>query len=140
MTFGGVPIGVANPPIDAENEVINISPVAYLGSNCDEFGVRSSEGGIDDLSFVPPSALRIPPSFPSTFRIDNPMANIIAVVAVLLIQAETNAVVAPNANRTRDGLPPTQRRVNTRKASRRSSPCNSIARASMNEPMNKNIN
>ena len=28
ITFGGVPIGVASPPIDAANEVISINPVA----------------------------------------------------------------------------------------------------------------
>ena len=28
MTFGGVPIGVASPPIDAENEVMSIIAVA----------------------------------------------------------------------------------------------------------------
>ena len=31
MTFGGVPMGVASPPIDAENDVISISAVAYRG-------------------------------------------------------------------------------------------------------------
>jgi hypothetical protein len=28
MTFGGVPMGVASPPMEAANEVINIRPVA----------------------------------------------------------------------------------------------------------------
>ena len=32
MILGGVPIGVANPPTDAENEVISIKPVAKRGS------------------------------------------------------------------------------------------------------------
>ena len=28
ITFGGVPIGVASPPIEAANDVISINPVA----------------------------------------------------------------------------------------------------------------
>ena len=69
IRLGGVPIGVASPPIDAANDVISMSAVAY----CRE--------------------MRGPPSFSCSKRkprIDIPIANIMAVVAVLEIQAEMN--------------------------------------------------
>jgi hypothetical protein len=69
-----------------------------------------------------------------------PIANIIAVVAVLEIHAEMNAVTAPKAKRMRVGEEPTQRIERTPNARRRSRPWMKIARAMMNEPMNRNIN
>jgi hypothetical protein len=85
MTLGGVPTGVARPPIEAANEVISISAVAYCGA----IALR-------------PSGAR------SAARIDNPIPNIMAVVAVLEIQPEIIAVTAPNANSIRLGRAPTQ--------------------------------
>jgi hypothetical protein len=67
------------------------------------------------------------------------MANIMAVVAVLEIQADMQAVTAPKANRMRVGLLPTQPSDSAAKASRRSSPCRKMARARMNEPMKRNM-
>ena len=68
-----------------------------------------------------------------------PMANIIAVVAVLDIHPDSEAVMAPKANRMRLGRWPIQGRANTANANLRSSRCRKMARARMNEPMNKNI-
>jgi hypothetical protein len=87
MTLGGVPTGVARPPIDAANEVISISAVGKAGLR------------------------RIPVSRSESrrkARMARPMVNIIAVVAVFEIQAEIDAVTAPNANRIRRGLAATQ--------------------------------
>ena len=72
-------------------------------------------------------------------RIARPIVYIIAVVAVLEIQADMNAVTAPKANRMRLGRWPIQRTDSTPNASRRSSPCRKMARARMNDPMNRNI-
>src|SRR5436305_1354408 len=86
MMFGGVPIGVARPPMEAANEVISIRPVAYR------------------------RWIGLPPACSLSnrkARIARPMANIIAVVAVLEIQAEMKAVTAPKANRMRPGRAPT---------------------------------
>jgi hypothetical protein len=48
------------------------------------------------------------PGARSAARIDRPIPNIIAVVAVLEIQPEMNAVAAPNATRILPGRAPTQ--------------------------------
>ena len=67
------------------------------------------------------------------------MANIIAVVAVLEIHAEINAVTAPKANKIRDGREPMIFSDSTPNAKRLSKSCRKIARAKMKEPINKNI-
>jgi hypothetical protein len=72
-------------------------------------------------------------------RMDSPMANIMAVIAVFDTHAEAAAVTAPNANSTRPGRAPTHSSESTVKATRRSSPFKKIPRAKMNEPMNKNM-
>src|SRR5688500_948048 len=84
ITFGGVPTGVARPPTDAANEVISMRAVAYRGA------------------MVTPL-----PGARSAAKIDSPIPNIMAVVAVLEIQAEISAVTAPNAKRIRLGRAPT---------------------------------
>ena len=71
--------------------------------------------------------------------IDSPIANIIAVVAVLEIQAERNAVTPPKANKIREGLAPIHCSDKTPKANRLSRSCKKIARAKMNDPMKRNI-
>src|SRR5688572_24187129 len=81
MTLGGVPMGVASPPMEAENDVISMSAVAKRG-----------------LSSTPPSRRSY-----RNARMLRPMANIMAVVAVFDIQAEVKAVTAPKANRMRLG-------------------------------------
>jgi hypothetical protein len=69
-----------------------------------------------------------------------PMANIMAVVAVLEIHAEMKAVTAPKATSIRPGRAPTHLIESTPKARRRSRRCRKIARAMMNDPMKRNIN
>jgi hypothetical protein len=49
----------------------------------------------------------------SALRIERPIPNIIAVVAVLETQPEMSAVTMPNASRIRLGLAPTQGRERT---------------------------
>ncbi len=84
IRLGGVPTGVASPPTDAANEVISMSAVAYRGS------IRTS---VPDVLSAP--------------RIERPIPNIIAVVAVLEIHAEMSAVARPKASRIRLGRAPT---------------------------------
>ena len=87
ITFGGVPMGVARPPIEAAKLVIRASPVAYRRSSC-------------------------PPPVAGPYRnrrIETPIASIMAVVAVFEIHADNPAVTSPNASRMRLGFPPTQR-------------------------------
>ena len=72
MRFGGVPMGVPNPPIDAPKAAISIIAVAkFLAATFDSWPlVRWA-------------------------TIDNPIGNIIAVVAVLLIHIEMPVATAP---------------------------------------------
>ncbi len=116
MRLGGVPTGVASPPMDAANEVISISPVAYRGS----------------MAASVPGAL-------SAARMESAMPNIMAVVAVLEIHAEIRAVATPKARRIRVGRAPTQGSESTAYATRRSRPWRKIPRARMNAPMKRNI-
>ena len=85
IRLGGVPTRVVSPPIEAANEVISISALAYRGS-------RSAPAARERRAA----------------RIESPMPNIIAVVAVLEIQAEMSAVAAPKATRILAGRAPTQ--------------------------------
>ena len=85
MRFGGVPTGVAMPPIEAPNEVISI----ITSANC--------------RAPVAPVRARCA-------TIDRPMGYIIAVVAVLLIHIESSVVTAPKATRMRPALAPTNGR------------------------------
>ncbi len=68
-----------------------------------------------------------------------PMANIMAVVAVLEIQAERKAVTAPKPNKMRLGRAPIHGNARMLYAKRLLSPCTNTARAKMNEPMNRNM-
>ena len=72
IRFGGVPIGVPMPPIEAPNAVISIIAIAN-------------------------SRLSAPTPDPSVrwATIDSPIGNIIAVVAVLLIHIEMPVPTAP---------------------------------------------
>ena len=72
IRFGGVPIGVPMPPIEAPNAAISIIAMAKLR--------------------VPVSACR--PSVRCA-TIERPIGNIIAVVAVLLIHIEIAAATKP---------------------------------------------
>jgi hypothetical protein len=90
MTLGGVPTGVASPPTEAANEVISMSAVAYPG-----WIVALASGAR------------------SAARMESPIPYIIAVVAVLEIQAEISAVTAPKASKIRLGRAPTQGREST---------------------------
>ena len=71
--------------------------------------------------------------------IDNPIGNIMAVVAVLLIHIEIAAATPPYTNRMRAGLPPTSRDDSAPNAMRRSRWCTNIASASMKLPMNRKM-
>jgi hypothetical protein len=82
IRFGGVPTGVAMPPIDAPNAVMSIITNANWRA----------------------------PAMPLRARcatIDRPIGNIIAVVAVLLIHIDRTVVTAPNMMRMRVALVPT---------------------------------
>ena len=72
IRFGGVPIGVPMPPIEAPNAAINIIAMA-----------KSRLAGSD----LRPSV--------TCATIDRPIGNIMAVVAVLLIHIEIAAATAP---------------------------------------------
>src|SRR5215203_6030966 len=72
--------------------------------------------------------------------IDIPIANIIAVVAVLEIHAEIKAVTAPKANKILEGRAPIHFKDKTPKANRLSKSCRKIALARINEPIKRNIN
>ncbi len=73
MRFGGVPTGVAIPPIDAPKDVMSIIAIANLRSDSS-----------------PPDAPRR-----SCATIETPIGNIIAVVAVLLIHIEMTVATNP---------------------------------------------
>src|SRR6186997_368538 len=98
LTLGGVPTGVARPPIEAANEVISISAVGYRGSTASDWDLRMAA------------------------RIDRAIPNIMAVVAVFEIHQEISAVTAPKASRIRLGRAATQGRERTAYANLRSSP------------------
>ena len=121
IKFGGVPIGVKTPPIDAEYAVINIKPVAYLYS--DKSISRPLAAIMSLIEFSKPKQI----------------GNIIAAVAVLLTQPEQSAVASPIAKKILRGLEPTQFLDKSQYAKRLSSPCIIIALAKMNPPINKNI-
>ena len=72
IRFGGVPIGVPMPPIDAPNAAISIIAIAKLR--------------------LPRSDSR---PLVRCATIDSPIGNIIAVVAVLLIHIEMPAATPP---------------------------------------------
>ncbi len=116
IRFGGVPIGVPMPPIEAPNAAINIIAVA-----------KFRLAGCDSRPCV------------RCATIDRPIGNIIAVVAVLLIHIEMPVATAPKTNRIRVGLPPTARDDRAPNAIRRSRPCANIASASMKLPMNRKM-
>src|SRR5689334_4455669 len=87
MRFGGVPTGVPMPPIDAANEVISIITIANWRAPARPVRARCA-------------------------TIDRQIGNIMAVVAVLLIHIERNVLTAPNVNRMRGALDPTNRQDN----------------------------
>jgi hypothetical protein len=72
MRFGGVPIGVPRPPMEAPNAAISIIAVA-----------KSRLAGSDSRPSV------------TWATIDRPIGNIMAVVAVLLIHIEIAAATPP---------------------------------------------
>ena len=100
ITFGGVPIGVAKPPIDAANATQRNNPVANSGLG-------------QQFAFVPASSTA--ESMPAT------IATIIAVVAVLEIKALTTPDTTATASMIRIGRSPTIGSARTANASRRSS-------------------
>ena len=100
ITFGGVPIGVARPPIDAANATQRNKPVANSG-----FGQQ--------LAFRPASSTAR--SMPAT------IATIIAVVAVLEMKPLTTPETTATASIIRIGRSPTIGSASTANASRRSS-------------------
>jgi len=115
IRFGGVPTGVAMPPMLHENAIINSSAIEYLP--CPSASPR------------PAGSVRNTP---------RPIGSIIAVVAVLEIHIDKNQAMAPNASRILHGWLPTQGRDRTNSAIRRSRPCCIIPRAIRNEPRNRN--
>src|SRR3990170_2731331 len=72
-------------------------------------------------------------------KIPSIIGSIIAVVAVLLIHMDMKAVIAPQENRMRDGLLPTQDQERIVRARRLSIPCTIIASASIKLPIKRNI-
>ena len=116
IRLGGVPIGVAMPPTEGPKVAISIMAVAKLRL-----------AGSDSRPFV------------RCETIDNPMGNIIAVVAVLLIHIEMHVATAPNTSRMRVGLPPTARDDSAPNAIRRSRPCANMDSASMKLPMKRKM-
>ncbi len=87
IRFGGVPTGVPIPPMEAPNDVINIIATANVRILASELNV----------------------TFRRCATIDNPIGNIIAVVAVLLIHIERAVATPPYTMRMRAGLAPTAR-------------------------------
>jgi len=71
IRLGGVPTGVARPPIEAAKAVESKSRVPYCGLSCPFRGCDSRK-----------------------LRIETPIGNIIAVVAVLLIHIDRLPVTA----------------------------------------------
>ena len=71
-------------------------------------------------------------------KIPETIATIIAVVAVLEMNALITAETVATAAMIRQGRSPTQGTPSTLYASRRSSPCTRIASARMNEPIKRN--
>ena len=116
IKFGGVPIGVPMPPIDAPNAAISIIAIA-----------NSRLADSDSRPCV------------RCATIDRPIGYIMAVVAVLLIHIEMPAVTPPNTRRMRTGLRPTSREDRALNAIRRSRPWTNIASASMKLPMNRKM-
>jgi hypothetical protein len=82
IRFGGVPTGVATPPIDAPNDVISIVTSASCRAPA-----------------VPRRAWCV--------TTDSPIGNIMAVAAVLLIHIESSSVIPPYTTRMRQALVPT---------------------------------
>ena len=105
MRFGGVPIGVARPPMLEAKATASINPVAKRGSSLGPAGDASREAACS-------MAARIPAA----------IATIIAVVAVLEMKALIVAETSATAARIRPGRSPTAGRPRTANASRRSRP------------------